>query len=376
MSLFGKVLAVLNNLAAVACLYLFLMDYSVRQAWSYANLRYEIALKGMPVDKDDRDVNGQPRYLDMNETLARELVGNDKDFTQEDVLQSRRSDIQNKIENAAIKGSKYEKYIDLLLPLATTAAEREDLLAYKYPEALLPTAVSPGERAELEKRKAKKAKQDYADFAERFNAHFDKALKLTDREGKRAAIARLLVSLIGVLPTEEEKKQREADRNKPLEQRADPTADPDYRKVLNTVGAEQMADAVDLQDRSLRTMIQDVETGRNQARMLFAERHQSLVNTLTDRALQYRELEEQVAAKKAQVEIQKDRAEQQLALVAKLKGEHARAQEVTARQFDLLTQQQEKLFVTRVRLRDANRINQEMEAFVRKLENEHKSKQR
>ena len=249
MSLLGKILAVLNILAAGAYLYLADMDYGLRRAWSYAVFRYDVALQGMPVDKEDRDVNGRPRYLNMNETLARELVGNAKDFTQEDVLQGRRSEIQNKIEGDSVKGTKYEKYIDVLVALAATAAEREDLLAYKYPEALLPTAVSPGERAELEKRKTKKAKQDYADFAERFNAHFDNALKLTDREGKRAAIARLLVRLIGVLPTEEEKTQRTADLNKPAEQRADPTADPDYRKGINTIGTRQMARTLDLQAR-------------------------------------------------------------------------------------------------------------------------------
>ena len=58
--------------------------------------------------------------------------------------------------------------------------------------------------------------------------------------------------------------------------------------------------------------------------MLFAQLHQATVNTLTDRAHQLRELEEQVADKEAQVVVQKGRAEQQLALVAKLKGDHTR----------------------------------------------------
>jgi hypothetical protein len=360
MSLFGKILAVLNIAAAGAFLYLAVMTYGLRQTWSYAVFRYDVALNGLPVDKEDRDSRGRQRYLDVNEALARELTGKPNLVTQEDVLQDLRSDIQNKIESAAqatpaaADHAKVEKYAEVLLPLAQTTAERE---------ALLNARNNP-------------ANKDYAKLAERFNAIFDKALRTKDRAGKRTAIAHLMVSLIGVLPTDEEKKQRAEDLKKPLDKRSDPTADPAFRRALNTVGSRALARALQVQARELGEMLQDVEAARNQERLLFIERHQSLLNTMIDADHRLREVTDQVDEKKAQVAIQKQRADDQEALVKKVKGQHDTAQAETVKELEKLAAQQQKLFEVRVRLRDANRINQEMELLVRKLEEEYRSKQR
>jgi hypothetical protein len=347
MSLFGKVLAVLNIAAAGAFLYLAAMSYGTRQAWSYANFRYDIALKGLPVDKQDSDAKGRPRHLDVNEALARELTGKPNLVTQEDAVQDLRSSIQNKIEDANIKGTKVDKYVEVLLPLAQTAAEREALLNYRN----------------------NRANQDYAKLAEHFNAVFDKALQTKDRDGKRAAIARIMVNLLGVLPTEEEKKQR-------ADKKADPTADPAFRRTLNIIGSRALARALDIQARELTDLTQDVVASRNSERLHFIEQHQSLLNTIIDQDHRHREVSDQLADKKAQVAIQAKRANDQEDLVKKVKAEHDKAQADTAKQLERLAAQQQRLFEVRVRLRDANRINQEMELLVRKLEEEHQAKQR
>jgi hypothetical protein len=360
MSLFGKILAVLNIAAAGAFLYLAAMDYGTRQAWAYANFRFDVAIQGMPVDKEDRDDKGRQRYLDMNPALARELTGKDDLVTQEDVLQELRSSLQNKIENAAQtdpknpEHAKVSMYAEVLLPLADTVSEREALIAARD---------NP-------------ANKDYSKLAERFNAIFDKALKTKDREGKQAAIAQIMVNLIGVLPTEEEKKQRAEDLKKPENQRADPTTDAAFRKALNTVGSRALARALDRQARSLAVMAQDVAAGRDTERMNFAELHQSLLNTLVAREHRFREVSDQLADKKVQVAIQTDRANRQEALVAQVRKEHNEAQAATAKQLARLGIQQQQVFDVLVRLRDANRINQEMELLVRKLEEESKGKQR
>lgn len=344
MSLLGKILAVLNIAAAGAFLYLAIQDYGVRQAWSYAVLRYDVALNGLPVDKEDRDDKGQPRYLNMNENLARELTGKPDLVTQADALQDLRSNLLNKVEDTNIKGTKVDKFVQLLLPLAETAAEREQLIEYK----------------------SKPANQDYAKLAERFNAIFEKALQTRDREGKRAAIARIMVNLIGVLPTEEEKKQAPGD----------PTTDPSFRRTLNVVGSRELARALQHQARHLAVLAQDVAMGRDQERMQFAEQHQALLNTLIDRHLRYQEVSDQLADKKAQVATQAKRAQQQEDLVANVKREHDKAQAETAKQLARLGLQQQEVFNVLVRLRDANRINQEMELLVRKLEEESRARQR
>src|SRR5262245_44888888 len=58
MSLFGKILAVLNVLAAIAFVVLAAMDYQRRQDWSFAVLRHDIALRGLPVNEDEKDREG------------------------------------------------------------------------------------------------------------------------------------------------------------------------------------------------------------------------------------------------------------------------------------------------------------------------------
>src|SRR5215470_10658476 len=127
MSILGYFVAGLNIIAAGAFLYLAAMDYSVRQAWSYALYRYELASNGMPVDKTETDEHGRPKYLNMNDDLRTELAGNKDILTQEDALDARRREIQAKIDDSNIKSS-------LPLPDPRLAAEKVP----KYVEVLLP----------------------------------------------------------------------------------------------------------------------------------------------------------------------------------------------------------------------------------------------
>src|SRR5215471_6114361 len=210
MSVFGYFVAGLNIIAAGAFLYLAAMDYSVRQAWAYTLYRYELAQNGMPVDQTETDEHGRPKYLNMNDDLRIELAGSKDILTQDDALEARRRDIQAKIDNPDIKsslvdqrlaGEKVPKYVEVLLPLARNAKERE-YLALQLPQ------------------------KDPNKLAQQFNEHFDRAKGQKDRDEKRRAIAHLLVALVDVLPTEEEKNQRREDAKKPAAQRSDPTANP------------------------------------------------------------------------------------------------------------------------------------------------------
>ena len=49
MSLFGKILALLNIFGALALVYLAMMDYGKRQAWAYSYFRHELFYKGLPL---------------------------------------------------------------------------------------------------------------------------------------------------------------------------------------------------------------------------------------------------------------------------------------------------------------------------------------
>src|SRR2546423_1558806 len=146
MTLFGYFMALLNVIAAGAFLYLALMDYGVRQAWSYAVYRYDFALNGIPVDMTEPDEKGEPRYLNMDDAL----------------------------------------------------------------------------------------------------------------------------------PTEDEKKQRIEDAKKQPKERADPTADPNYQKMLGVLGTRAVAAALDEQAHALLDMATNVKVARDEARRRFADTHDGM----------------------------------------------------------------------------------------------------
>src|SRR5262245_40941566 len=118
MSLLGKLLAVLNLLAAAGFLYLASASYSARQAWIYAAFRYDLALDGLPVDEAEKDENGDPMHLKVTPQLANELAGNDQVRTQEAALDRRRNEIFARLDDSSIPGTRQAKLAGVLLPLA------------------------------------------------------------------------------------------------------------------------------------------------------------------------------------------------------------------------------------------------------------------
>ncbi len=352
MSLFGYLVAVLNVIAAGAFLYLAAMDYSIRQAWAYAYFRYELAQNGPPVDKTETDEHGQPKYLNLNDALRAELAGDDKIETQEDALEARRREIQNKIDDANIKsslgapgdaGKQVPKYVEVLLPLARNAREREYLSLQLL-------------------------QKDPAKLAQQFNEYFDRAKGQKDRDEKRRAISRLLVALVDVLPTEDEKKQRLEDAKKPAAERPDRTATPTYQRMLNIIGTESAAAAADEQAHLLIDMAAEVKVDRDWARFRFADAHDGRLRGLEDLDKDFLIAKDQLEEKQAAAKRAEDLAEAQKKLRDKYKELLTEQQDTTAKFLTRLAKIQEELFLVRVELRDANRKNQELEQQVRSLE--------
>ncbi|MBI1913880.1 MAG: hypothetical protein HYS12_03945 [Planctomycetes bacterium] len=353
MSLLGYLMALLNVIAAGAFLYLAVMDYSIRQAWSYAVYRYDLALNGMPVDKEDRDEKGQPRYLNMNDKLRDELTGKSDIETQEDALEARHKEILlNRIEDPNVKssygdprraGEKVPKYVEVLLPLARDAVEREALLNQL-------------------------GARDFTKLAQQFDDYFAKAKAYKDRDEKRRAIARLLVVLVDALPTDDEKKQRSEDAKKPPNQRSDPTLDPTYQKMLGAVGTRAVAAALDEQAHALLEMATDVKVGRDDTRRRFADTHDAMLRELELLEDRLQSERDQLAAKLKAASQAESLRDAQKKAKEKIEAELEKQRAVTAALLDRLTEKQNDLFMVRVRLRDANRINQQLEADIRTLE--------
>src|SRR5439155_19580397 len=76
MSLLGKILALINVLAAVGFIYLAASDYGKRKQWSYAVFRHDLAINGLPLDDKQKDVDDVPIVKNLKDpTLAQMFQG-------------------------------------------------------------------------------------------------------------------------------------------------------------------------------------------------------------------------------------------------------------------------------------------------------------
>jgi hypothetical protein len=130
MSLLGKILAVLNILAAATFFYLVAADWGERQKWTYAVFRQDLVIDGLPLDENAQDLEGTKVVDKISPETVKDLfktVGGDGDKTQ--VAECRR--VQNKlreeVEGAANDQAKREKLRDILVPLVRLGAERDQL---------------------------------------------------------------------------------------------------------------------------------------------------------------------------------------------------------------------------------------------------------
>ena len=129
MATFGKVLAVINVLAAIGFLWLAGMDYSKRQNWAYAYYRGQLGLNGLPVDANDP---GRQPGQDVSRSLGKGVIADvvrgqgPTVYTQVEEVTRRQNEVKNEIDqadNLKAKGDVLAKY---LLPLATRGDERDD----------------------------------------------------------------------------------------------------------------------------------------------------------------------------------------------------------------------------------------------------------
>ena len=149
MSLFGKILALLNIFGALGLVYVSMLDYGKRQSWAYSYYRHELVLNGLPLPPDQREAVNPEMDDRITEDLAREMfgpLGNNPVTTQVQEVERVQALIDGKLQIAQSKPAQTYLLARVLMPLADNYLEREQLLAC---QAHLGTA--PG-IANLEKR--------------------------------------------------------------------------------------------------------------------------------------------------------------------------------------------------------------------------------
>jgi len=135
MSIFGKVLAILNVLAAFGLAYAALLDWTQRQSWAYHVYRMEFPIKGLPVDQDEIDADGHRRIDNISDKTIQEVfqpVGGlegttllPEDKTQLREVKRVHDKLKSEIERQPNDADKRAKLKSVLLPLPGTLSERQ-----------------------------------------------------------------------------------------------------------------------------------------------------------------------------------------------------------------------------------------------------------
>jgi hypothetical protein len=134
MSLLGKVFAILNLVGLVGLTFLGLLVYNKAKSYTYAVYIRQLTLKGLPLDKEERDVQDRPLYQNVTTQAQADLFGADvKDAvsTQAEEVDRVQKYWQSKIGGQEGDAAKARLLADLLLPLARSSAERERLIAVR-----------------------------------------------------------------------------------------------------------------------------------------------------------------------------------------------------------------------------------------------------
>src|SRR5262245_35692609 len=128
------VLAGVNILLAIVFVWLASASWGKRYAWSYAVFRHDLAVRGLPVDANEPDENGDAIAEHLTErTLQDVLKGGPVVKTQKDEVEARFKQLRGELEGGD-EAARRQRGIELLQHLARTGGERESAANLKTEE--------------------------------------------------------------------------------------------------------------------------------------------------------------------------------------------------------------------------------------------------
>ena len=149
MTWFGKTLAVLNIVGAVAFVALAFMDFAKREAWAYANYVHDVAVNGLPLDDKATDDRESPIKYDLGENTKKEWFESNGGVvaTQVEEVNRVKGLVDGKLNAVGDDPAKQTaEYARILMPFALHNDEREWLIGVRTYLA------TPDEQAKLNKR--------------------------------------------------------------------------------------------------------------------------------------------------------------------------------------------------------------------------------
>jgi hypothetical protein len=337
MSLLGKILVFANVLAALLFFFLGLQVYGKRQAWSFAVRQHELAIRGLPLDDQEKDREGRPRVDQLSKQMLQDLFARGSGQpvrTQLEEVTRVRTDLMGQI-NGKDPEQKKQLCAQVLLALTTTGAQRL---------AIEDNLVDP--------------KQDTAEWLTKIDHAFDEALKedagaptphRRSLEERKQAVAHLLFSLGEVMTPEL------ADPNKSA------LDTPAFKRAVVVVGLENSVQALESQFVNLQKMYSDEDRIAQGERNGFLARQHQLVSMVQDLAV---EAKRQEANYKVQDTLSRDQKQvvlDQEAQRDKVKKEIAATIKTAQGKLQEQAKLEQDLFEALVQLRDAGITNQRLE---------------
>jgi hypothetical protein len=337
MSILGKLLAVLNVLAAAGFAYFALMDWTVRQNWTSAVNRMALPVAGLPVSEDEVDPDGRPRIDKISDATLPDLfkpVGGlpaaavlPEDKTQFAEVKRVHDKLRKEIDQADGEAAKRKKLRSLLLPLAGTLSGRQALLNEINKE---PIDKLLGPEGPFEK--------PFSDVTKKRNEQ--------DPENSRRLIANLLFGLSQNSPDELSR-----------------------QRIAVVVGLKAFTNAVNERALALREMAQQVHASMLGDRAQFEKQQRGIIAELEllGRALEERkeELDRRQTLVNKHTALVKAREEN----IVDLKKDIDKASQLTKKALDELAQEQRRLFDAQDRVGNDLQKNQQLEQQIRTIEN-------
>jgi hypothetical protein len=384
MSVLGKILALLNIVAAAVFFYVAVMDYGRHKNWSYAIGKMELAHQGLPTDDKETDVQGQVRVEDFDEFTIKSLPQLDGQplTNQEKAMRDLEKKIKQKVDSTAALQphglpapltTKEQKLAWVLRPLATSFARRNALyrvMIGQEPNLLDAVGIFDSTRvadgkcaydveiaprlADLEKQFPAPEKEELRDrseeeksrrklIAEAIPARLEKdfaeafaVFGLPEKE-RRLAFAHLMFAMCSV-----------------LEEDGDPTPSnlPESKSFANlipVIGLQAVVDQMNIRIDMLRRMVYECELQLERERNLFVEEHNAKLARIRNLMQLHARLVKQRAIKEKDIDDQKKLNEEQQAVIDRVEQELAKARADTGvllkdkaiKENEILSQQKE-----------------------------------
>jgi hypothetical protein len=342
MSILGKVLAILNVFAALALAYVALLDWTHRQAWAYHTYRMDFPIKGLPVDEDEIDADGHRRIDNISDATIREVFQPfgglegaailPEDKTQLKEVRRVHDKLKAEIDRQPNESAKREKLKSVLLPLAPTVAERQELTK------------------SIDTKKLDELMGPQGDFEKAFAKVTGKGAQEREPEDTRRLIAHLLFGV-----SQAESKTEDADKAR--------------QRAAVVVGLKAFTHEVNSRARALQEMAQQIQGEMVADRSQFDREQRRILGELNLLARDLDERKEELDRRQTLVNRHNALLKAREADIVELKKQIDTAAEATKTALTELSKEQGRLFGVQTQVGDELQKNSRLEHEMRTIEN-------